>query len=261
MKTALLLSTYNWPQALGLVLKSLQEQTELPDEILIADDGSSDETKKMIDDFALKSTVEVVHVWQEDRGFRKAVILNKAIAQSTCDYIIQIDGDCIMHPRFIEDHKKNVQKNTYLYGTRATITNNALPRIFNEKQTIYHYFSRDIKKRSRTIHSNLLSRMYKSHKEFSSNFRGCNVSFWKQDFIEINGYNEAFEGWGREDSDLVIRLGNKGIWARRLRYVAIVYHIYHPENERDHLNENDAIQNTSIQNKVIKISKGISQYL
>jgi len=261
MKTALLISTYNWTQALELVLKSLEEQTVLPDEVLIADDGSSDETRQLIDSFIAKDLCKVIHVWHEDKGFRKAVILNKAVAKSGCDYIIQIDGDCIMHPEFIADHKKNMLQNTYLYGTRATITKDALPRIFNEKQTKYHYFSKDIKKRSRTLHSPLLSMMYRPHKGFSSNFRGCNVSFWRQDFLDINGYNENFEGWGREDSDLVIRLGNKGVMARRLRYAAIVYHIYHPENPRDQLKENDAIQNTSIVNKIVRTEKGVSQYL
>ncbi len=261
MKTALLISTYNWPQALELIFKSIHEQTHLPDEVLIADDGSTNETKQLIDDFARKSTFKVIHVWQEDNGFRKAIILNKAVAKSSCEYIIQIDGDCIMHPEFIEDHKKNAQKNVYLYGTRATITKDALPRIFNEKQTKFNFLSKNIKKKTRTIHSALLSKLYKPHEGFSSNFRGCNVSFWREDFIAINGYNESFEGWGREDSDLVIRLGNKGVLAKRLRYVGIVYHIYHPENSRDNLNENDLIQNESIQNKIIRTEKGISQYL
>lgn len=261
MKTALLISTYNWPEALQLIFKSISEQTVLPDEILIADDGSKLETKALIDTFAQQIKVPVKHVWHEDKGFRKAIVLNKAVAISSADYIIQIDGDCIMHPRFIEDHKANIQKNMYLYGTRATITKHALPEIFSKQQTKFHYFSKNIKKRSRTIHSIFLSKLNKPHKEFSSKFRGCNVSFWRQDFIDVNGYNEDFEGWGREDSDLVIRMGNKGVLAKRLRYVGIVYHIYHPENKRDRLNENDAIQNKSIQEKIIKANKGVSQYL
>jgi len=261
MKTALLISTYNWVQALKLIFKSIHEQTEFPDEVLIADDGSTEETRKLIEDFTQKSTFKVVHVWHEDQGFRKAIVLNKAVAKSTCEYIIQIDGDCILHPKFIADHKKNAQKGLYLYGTRATIIKNALPRIFNEQQTKFNYFSKDLKKRSRTIHSGLLSKMYKPHQHFSTNFRGCNVSFWREDFIEINGYNEVFEGWGREDSDLVIRMGNKGIWAKRLRYAGIVYHIYHPENSRNRLDENDALQEKSVKEKISSIEKGVSQYL
>lgn len=261
MKTALLISTYNWPQALELIFKSIHEQTEMPDEVLIADDGSTNETRKLIEDFTRKSTFKVLHVWHEDLGFRKAIALNKAVAKSSCEYIIQIDGDCIIHPKFIADHKKNAQTGLYLYGTRATITKDALPGIFKDKQTKFNFFSKNLKKRSRTIHSTLLSKMYQPHQHFSGNFRGCNVSFWREDFIKINGYNEAFEGWGREDSDLVIRLGNMGVWAKRLRYAGIVYHIYHPENSRNRLDANDAIQQQSIHQKIIRIEKGVSQYL
>jgi glycosyltransferase involved in cell wall biosynthesis len=261
MKTALLISTYNWPKALQLIFKSIEIQSILPDEILIADDGSKEDTKEVIEAFKAKTKLNIKHVWHEDNGFRKAIILNKAVALSSCDYIIQIDGDCIMHPKFVEDHIKNAQANTYLYGTRATITKEALSELYRSENIRFHYFSKDIKKRSRTIYSPFFSQFYKTHEGFSSNFRGCNVSFWRKDYIEVNGYNESFEGWGREDSDLVIRMGNKGVLAKRLRYVGIVYHIYHPENSRDQLAENDAIQELSIKNKIIKAEKGISQYL
>ncbi len=106
MKTSLLISTYNWPQALELILKSALNQTEMPDEILIADDGSTEETKELIENFKTKSTVPINHIWHEDKGFRKAIILNRAIAAAIGEYIIQIDGDCIMHRNFVKDHKE-----------------------------------------------------------------------------------------------------------------------------------------------------------
>lgn len=107
MKTALLISTYNWKEALSLVLDSIKIQSQLPDEVLIADDGSDDATKQVIDEFRQTFKIPVKHVWQEDLGFRKSMILNKTIAQAEADYIIQIDGDCIMHKDFIKDHIKN----------------------------------------------------------------------------------------------------------------------------------------------------------
>lgn len=261
MKTALLISTYNWPESLELILKSLKNQTQQPDQVLIADDGSTIATKNVINDFAKAYKGEIIHVWHEDKGFRKSKILNKAIAKSSCDYIIQIDGDCIMHPHFIEDHIKNALPNTYLYGTRVTITKKALPALFEKKQTNFHIFSKHIKKRTRTIYLPLLSKLYPVKDAYSSNFRGCNVSYWKSDFIKVNGYNEDFEGWGREDSDLVIRMGNMNVKSRRLRYIAIVYHIYHPENSKANFERNDEIQKHTINNKIIQAEKGISQYL
>src|SRR6187402_301013 len=121
MKTALLIATYNWPQALHLVLKSAMAQSVLPDEILIADDGSKEETKELIAQFQKDSPIPIRHFWQEDKGFRKSKILNKSVADSTSQYIIQVDGDCIMHPKFVEDHKNAAEKGVYLYGSRVNI--------------------------------------------------------------------------------------------------------------------------------------------
>lgn len=261
IKCALLISTYNWAEALKLVLTSVGNQTIFPTEVLIADDGSKEETKVLIENFAKKFSFPIRHIWHEDLGFRKSKILNKAVAQTTCDYIIQIDGDCILHNCFIEDHLLFAQKNKYLYGTRVTIKKEALPYIFTDNIVEFNFFTKNLSKRTRGIHNLFLAKRNKPHANYSSQFRGCNVSFWRSDFIEVNGYNEAFEGWGREDSDLAIRLNNKGIWAQRLRYAGIVYHIYHKDNSRDNFLKNDAIQNETISKKIIRCELGIDQYL
>src|SRR6478735_11914615 len=121
MKISLLISTYNWPEALLLVLKSALSQSVLPCEILIADDGSKEETRQIIEQFQENSLIPIRHIWQEDIGFRKSKILNKAIAQTTADYIVQIDGDCIIHKDFISDHISAAQNGFYLYGSRVNI--------------------------------------------------------------------------------------------------------------------------------------------
>lgn len=261
MKVALLISTYNWNEALTLVLNSLKIQTVLPTEVLIADDGSRSDTKDLIEKFALEISIPIKHIWHEDLGFRKSKILNKAVAKTTCDYLIQIDGDCIMHPNFVEDHLKFSSENKYLYGTRVSIKKEALSYIFKENVFKFNFFSKNLSKRTRAIHFLILANNYKPHINYSTQFRGCNVSFWRKDFIEVNGYNEEFEGWGREDSDLVIRMNNNGVLAQRIRYAGIVYHIYHKDNSRDNFLRNDAIQNETIKNKIIRCQKGIDQYL
>ena len=261
MKVALLISTYNWSEALDLVLKSALSQSILPDEIIIADDGSKEETKSLINKFQNKSTIPILHIWQEDKGFRKSKILNKAIATSESDYIIQIDGDCILHNKFIEDHINQVSNNTYLYGSRVNILPEYVSAILNLKTIRFSFFSKGIKNRTRTLHIPILSKCYKKHNGISKKFRGCNVSFWRKDFIDINGYNEDFEGWGREDSDLVIRLGNKGIFSKRLRYAGIVYHIYHTTNSKHNFELNNKIQNETIAKKTIWTDNGLDKYL
>jgi glycosyltransferase involved in cell wall biosynthesis len=261
MKTALLISTYNWTSALDLVLSSILIQTRFPDEILIADDGSDSETKALIESFSKKINVPVKHFWQEDIGFRKSKILNKAVAGTDADYIIQVDGDCILEKNFVKDHIQHAQKNTYLYGSRVNILPDAVENVFKNKTISFHLFSKEIKNKTRTLRIPFLSKLHQSHQGISKKFRGCNVSYWRKDFLEVNGYNEDFEGWGREDSDLVIRMGNKGILAKRLRYGGIIFHIHHKINSKHNLEHNDSIEQKTILEKIVRVSNGVDKYL
>lgn len=256
-----MISTYNWTESLDLVLYSIINQSQLPNEIIIADDGSCVKTKELIAIYQKKFSIPLKHIWQEDKGFRKSKILNKAIAASTANYIIQVDGDCILHSKFVEDHIKNAEKGIYLYGSRVNILPNFVVKVLENKLITFNIFSKEIKNKTRSLHIPFLSQLYKSHEGTSKKFRGCNVSFWKEDIKAVNGYNEEFEGWGREDSDLVIRMGNNGVKAKRLRYAGIVYHIYHKNKSKENFEINDNIQNNTINNKIIKIKKGIDQYL
>ncbi|AXT21286.1 glycosyltransferase [Flavobacteriaceae bacterium AU392] len=261
MTSSLIISTYNWPEALSLMLKSIMFQKVLPDEMIIADDGSNENTRSVIEVYAKKITIPLIHIWQEDDGFRKATILNKAIAKATGDYIIQVDGDCILHPSFIKDHINFVEKNVYLFGSRVNIQESFLKELFKRRKVNFHLFSKGIKKRTRALHAPLFSMFYKKNDLFSKKYRGCNTSFYKKDFIAINGYNENFEGWGREDSELALRFHNYGLKARRLRYRAILFHIFHNEKPKDRLELNNEIELNTIKNKVTWCENGIDSYL
>lgn len=263
MKTSctLLISTYNWPEALNLVLKSVKHQLVLPDEIIVADDGSKKETVNIINKFKSKISVPLKHVWHEDIGFRKSIILNKAIAKAKGDYIIQTDGDCILHKAFVRDHLAFAQENIYLYGSRVNIKKLHLKKIFDRQQIHFNLFSKGIKKRTRALSIPIFSALYKPSDEFSKKYRGCNTSFFKTDFIAVNGYNEEFEGWGREDSELALRLHNYGLNGRRLRYRGIVYHIFHNEASKGRLEKNNEIEQKTINDKVVWCENGIDKYL
>ena len=261
MKTALLISTYNWPDALQLVLDSVLVQTLPPNEILIADDGSDSKTKKVIDDFISKSSVSVKHFWQEDIGFRKSIILNKTIAFTNSEYIIQVDGDCILHPNFVEDHTAFANRGFYLYGSRVNIKQPFATEILMKRIKIFNVFSKQIKNKTRTLHSPFLINFFKGKLGVPDKFRGCNFSFWRDDFIAVNGYNEDMTGWGREDSELIIRLTNNNVKGRRLRYRGIVYHIWHKINSKARLTINDSIQQEAINKKIIFCSNGVAKYI
>jgi glycosyltransferase involved in cell wall biosynthesis len=262
MKISLLISTYNWVNALNLVFEAVKSQTRLPDEILVADDGSHDDTRQLIDKFRSEISVPVKHIWQEDKGFRKASILNQAIAQSNACYIIQIDGDCIPERHLVEDHLFRAKPGIYLYGSRVDLRKEYETDILQKQKTDFHFFSKEIKKhRTRTLRINLFSHLYRPNDGVPSKTRGCNLSFWRNDFIAINGYNEDFEGWGREDSDMAIRLSNNCIKGKKLRYGGIVYHLYHPTASMDNFEQNDRIEKTSKMERVIQCENGIGKYL
>lgn len=259
--SSLIIATYNWPEALNLVLKSVANQVVLPTEIIIADDGSTQETANIIEHYQKQFAIPVLHVWQEDNGFRKATILNKAIAKASGKYIIQVDGDCILHSHFVKDHLDFSKANTYLFGSRVNIQESYVKTLFLNKKINFNVFSKHIKKRTRALYLPILSSLYKEQKTFSSKFRGCNTSYFKSDFIAVNGYNEDFKGWGREDSELALRFHNFGLLARRIRYKGIVFHIYHEEKSKNQLKINNEIEKNTITNKIIWTTNGINKYL
>ena len=260
MTTALLISTYNWPQALELVLQSLSLQSQLPERVLIADDGSGEETRALIRQFTQTLKVPVDHIWHEDQGFRKAAILNKAIAQTPVDFIIQIDGDCIMHPEFVADYIKAARKGQVLSGTRVNIKDDFLPELWRNKSTQFRLFHPGLRNGLRALYCPFIGRFYQPKKQFSKKFRGCNTGYWRKDFIAINGYNEDFEGWGREDSDLAHRLMHLGCRMKRLKHRALVYHIPHNIRSKSQLEQNDNLEQHTIAQRLVRIERGVDQY-
>jgi GT2 family glycosyltransferase len=259
--SSLIINTYNWPAALQLVLKSLLVQKRMPDELVIADDGSADETKTLIEKFTLICPVPVVHVWQRDDGWRKSEALNKAIAKASGDYIIHLDGDCIMHPDFVGDHLSMAQQGLYLFGSRVNIKKSFLDHLMSSQKIRFSPFSRGIYKRGRAIHFPSMSLRGKLVEGLSDKLRGCNMSHWRSDAIAVNGYNELMTGWGREDSEFVIRLSNMGITGRRLQQAAIIYHIYHKERSRESVAGKETMQQQAIDQKLIRCENGLDKHL
>lgn len=262
IKSALIITTYNWPKALELVLMSVKNQKIFPTEVIIADDGSKKETKKLIEKFQKDFPIPLKHIWHEDNGFRRSAILNLAISNTNADYIIQLDGDCIIHKNFVGDHLNAIETSTYLFGSRVSIQESFLAALYKNKVVTFSYLSKGIKKRNRNIYLPLLGALlYKKNNELSRKLRGCNLSYWKLDFININGYNEDMTGWGREDSELVIRMINNGVQGKRLKFRSIVYHIWHKESSKEKLNINHTIQENAIKNKSIWCENGVDKYL
>lgn len=253
--------TYNWPEALELLLLSVKVQSHLPDEVIVADDGSKKETELLIKKMQKDFPVPLHHVWHEDNKNQKPAIMNKAIAKAKSDYIVEIDGDIIMHKDFIKDHLSSAENNVFLYGSRVNIQKSILEHIFKHKTIHFNLFSKGIKKRARTIRIPFISNFYGKENKRSSKLRGCNMSFWKNDFIKVNGFNENLVGWGIDDSEMIQRLINIGIQGKRLKHKAIAFHIYHKEQDKSLFHINEEIENETERKKLTYVEKGIDQYL
>jgi glycosyltransferase involved in cell wall biosynthesis len=260
-KCSLVTPTYNWPEALELLLLSTMNQTVLPDEVIIADDGSQEDTRGLIEEYQKKFPVPLIHVWHEDIKNRKPRIMNKAIAKAQYDYIIEIDGDIIINKHFVEDHLQFAQKGVYLFGSRVNIQSSLLEDLFSKKIIHFNLFSQGIKKRGRTIRSPFMMNFAKIVDKRSSKLRGCNMSFWREDFIKINGFNEDLVGWGIDDSEMIERLHNVGIKGKRLKFAGIAYHIYHKEQPKSHIEINHEIERQTKEKKLTFIDKGVNQFL
>ncbi len=253
--------TYNWPEALELLLLSILNQTYKPNEIIIADDGSTVATKKLIEKYRDKFSVPLLHVWHEDIANRKPAIMNQAIAQASCDYIIEIDGDIIMHENFIYDHLTFAKRGQYLFGSRVNIKKNIVDKVLNNKQISFSFLTKGVKNRTRTFYFPPFMQFIGIHKKRSKKLRGCNMSFWRTDFIKVNGFNEDLVGWGHDDSELIQRFHNIGIVGQRLKFAGIAYHIYHPVQKRDSVNVNIEIEKQTTEQKLTYIENGVKKYL
>ena len=265
-RTTLLISTYNRPDALSACLASVARLVTLPDEVVIADDGSGEPTNTTIEYWKERLPVPVIHVWHEDRGFRLAAIRNKAIARSSGEYIIQIDGDELLHPRFIADHLRYACRGSFAKGCRVKLNKEYSEKlcvqparkpsgIYSLRSNIEEGWLKGMRLRPLAW---WFANRFKPHVYYAL---GGNMGFWKEDLIKINGYDERFEGWGREDDDLAHRLGRSGLRKRDLRFTAVCYHLWHPENSRALTDRNDDYIKEQDRLNIVRCEDGLDKYL
>jgi glycosyltransferase involved in cell wall biosynthesis len=257
MKISLIVNTYNWVKALEKVLAGIRVQTILPDELLIADDGSKEETRMCVSKFQKDYIGNVQHIWHEDKGFRRSAILNKTIAAANSSYVVFLDGDCVPHPRFIEDHLTLRQEQYWTQGRRAFISEAHIDA-FTGGQFLTFW----VQRRASGFFKGIRWPLPRIRKDKAQRgILGANMGVWKKDLIKVNGYDEEYEGWGKEDSDLGNRLYNLGLLRKTVYGRAIVYHLNHPEASRSNLSENENRLLSVIENGHIACRRGLNQYL
>jgi len=259
-KVSVIVTTYNRPDALKRVIQGLLFQTRVPDEVVIADDGSSEETQNLVKGFINSSDqCRIAHVWQEDKGFRAAQIRNLAIKKTTGEYIISLDGDCIPEAHFIEDHLKLAKKGFFFQGKRLLVGKNLSKSFAFE----------DTKLKTKLLWQSLKNELSNIHHTFRvpffpaltttklSGIKSCNMGFFRKDLYSVNGFNQDFIGWGREDSELAARLYNLGLKRREHPFLAVCFHLWHDENKKDRIGINDTLLKEQMESKLITCKNGI----
>lgn len=255
---SVIVTTYNRPRALDLVLSSLTNQKNLPFEILIADDGSSEETKNVIDLWKKKSNVPILHYWHADLGFRAAEVRNKAAIQAKGNYLIFLDGDCLVFHDFIERHLNLAEKNYMVVGSRLLCSEEFTDDIEEKLIAPLNWGLSDWLKARFRKQINRIYPLFRLgdlgiRKLRPSQWRGVrtfNLAIWRDDFFAVNGFDERFQGWGHEDADLAIRLINNNVRRKDGQFSIPVLHLWHKDNDRTFLDKNINLLNESLDKKI-----------
>jgi glycosyltransferase involved in cell wall biosynthesis len=247
-RASLFLSTYEAPGPLALVCAGLERQSERDLEVLVCDDGSGPETGRVIEEFRARAAFPVFHLRQEHRGFRKCRILNEAARKAAGSVLIFLDGDCVPHRHFVRDHLEQQEAGRYLAGRRVEL-GERLSAWLTPERVRAGFFDRprwpllssalrgesQAVNRSFRVSSARLRRLFRMDRVVD--LKGCNYSVARVSLEAINGFDEEYEGYGREDTDVELRLRNLGLAIKSLKGVALQFHLWHPRREFTPANE------------------------
>ncbi len=256
-KISLIISTYESPAALDKVLQGAHGQTQPPHEILVADDGSGPATRALIERW--QPRLGLRHIWHEDQGFRKTVILNQAVAAAKGDYLVLLDGDCVPHRDFIRDHAALAEKDFWIQGRRCFVQEKFVPDFSVDRTPIGRWCLQHritgVGKAFRLPFP--VVRRNRQHRGII----GCNMAFWREDLVAVNGFDEDYTGWGSEDSDLGARLYHLGRTRKFVYGWAVIYHLNHPQLSKTRFPASKLSLAETIASGKIRCERGLQQYL
>lgn len=245
-RISVIVPTYNRPQALDKVLASLAAQKVAPYEIIVADDGSGPATAAVVASWQERIGCPLRHVWQEDEGFRLARSRNQAALAATGDYLVFLDGDCLAFPDFVSRHAASAEPERFVAGSRILIGAKLTQAVESGlTQPLGWGLARWVVARLGGEVNRLLPLIRLpdggwrvSRPRRWQGARGCNLGIWRRDYVAINGCDEAFNGWGHDDAELVVRLIRNGVLRKEGRFAVPVLHLWHKENDRSNESEN-----------------------
>lgn len=247
---SVILATYNWPAALHLCLQGLADQTDRRFEVVIADDGSRSETTDLIASFAANAPFSLQHEWQPDDGFRKSIILNRAVERSQGEYLVFLDGDCLVQPDFIARHRSLSQRHTMVTGSRILLEKQLTQQLCQSgswsfeafRQTAWRYRTTGEINKIAPLFVKVPDHRWRLYADFVwRRIKGCNMAAWREDVMRIGGFDETLIGWGHEDADFVFRLHQEGVQRKSGAWATEVLHLWHPSQSKEKAEENARI--------------------
>lgn len=265
---SVVITTYNRPDALEAVVEACFLQDDKNFDIIIADDGSTANTRDCVARLAARSPVPLKHVWQPDEGFRAAMARNRGTLAATGDYIIFLDGDCVPQRDFIARHRALAQPGFLVSGSRILLSQDLTERVLREHIDVAGLgVGERLRYRLRGDMNKVLQTMLRwpdigrVRRKFSwRRIKSCNLGVWKSDLLQVNGFDESFTGWGHEDSDLVVRLFHAGVLRKDGALATEVLHLWHREAQRDQESSNRKVVLERAANRTTQATIGLREH-
>jgi glycosyltransferase involved in cell wall biosynthesis len=259
VRLALAITTHERPDALAAVLASVGAQRVAPAQVLIADDGSGQATRELIDAFIARSAAPARHVFQAHAGFRLTRLRNLAIAATDCDYLVFVDGDMLLHPEFISDHARLARRGCYTQGVRVLADASLTRRLIADPAHAPSPTDAGLGtlRRAYLLHAPPLSALTRRIANGFISIKGCNQGFWRDDLVRANGFNEDMVGWGPEDKELCARLEHAGVRRQTLLFGGIAWHLHHAAASRSALPANLAVLESTRRERKTRCEHGL----
>jgi len=267
---SVVITTYNRPDALEAVVRACFMQNDKNFEIIIADDGSTANTRACIERLAQAAPMPVRHVWQHDQGIRAAMARNRGTLAATGEYIVFLDGDCIPQRDFIARHRALSQPGCLVSGSRILLSEALTRRVLDDGIDIAA--TSLLVRLNWRLHGDLNKTLQplglrwpdigRTSRTFSwRRIKSCNLAVWRSDLDKVNGFDESFTGWGHEDSDLVVRLFHSGVMRKDGAFATEVFHRWHREAQRDQETSNRRVVLERAAGKVTQATIGLREHV
>ena len=253
------IATYRKPETLELVLLGLLNQTRMPEQVIVVEDGQWEKNLELTTRYQERFGGRLLHLTQQDDGNRLNVARNRGIDACTSEFLIMLDGDMIPHPRFVEDYQSWAQPGFFIQPRRIRLNQGLTDKAIADKRVSFSWLTPGIERRIQAIWSPALARLASSSDQSIRHTRGANIGFWHQDLVAINGCDMEYSGWGHNDWDMVQRMFHLGRRRLYLRQAALAYHLEHPDQTRKEVSSNRMRFDQVVKNRSVRCELGLDE--